>query len=114
MGAADAVPGVSGGTIAFISGIYEELINTIKQFGPGAIGAWHRGGWRALSNHLNLAFLVPLLAGAAGAAAGQRGAGSDGGRLHCHQRHAPARGIRQFSIADNGALRHHHGSNSQL
>ncbi|OWV30958.1 DUF368 domain-containing protein [Halomonas campaniensis] len=65
MGAADAVPGVSGGTIAFISGIYEELINTIKQFGPSAIGAWHRGGWRALSNHLNLAFLVPLLAGVA-------------------------------------------------
>ena len=30
MGAADAVPGVSGGTIAFISGIYEELINTIS------------------------------------------------------------------------------------
>ena len=30
MGAADAVPGVSGGTIAFISGIYEELITTIS------------------------------------------------------------------------------------
>ena len=42
MGAADAVPGVSGGTIAFITGIYEELINTIKQFGPSAFGAWHR------------------------------------------------------------------------
>ena len=42
MGAADAVPGVSGGTIAFITGIYEELINTIKQFGPSAFGAWRR------------------------------------------------------------------------
>ena len=31
MGAADAVPGVSGGTIAFISGIYEELISSISQ-----------------------------------------------------------------------------------
>lgn len=30
MGAADVVPGVSGGTIAFITGIYEELINTLK------------------------------------------------------------------------------------
>ena len=30
MGAADAVPGVSGGTIAFISGIYEELISSIS------------------------------------------------------------------------------------
>lgn len=65
MGAADAVPGVSGGTIAFISGIYEELINTIKQFGPSAIGAWRRGGWRTLCVHLNLSFLVPLLAGVA-------------------------------------------------
>ncbi|MCW4148901.1 MULTISPECIES: DUF368 domain-containing protein [Halomonadaceae] len=63
MGAADAVPGVSGGTIAFISGIYEELILTIKQFGPSAIGAWRRGGLGGLSQHLNLAFLVPLLVG---------------------------------------------------
>ena len=56
MGAADAVPGVSGGTIAFITGIYEELINTIKQFGPSAFGAWRRGGWVGLSRHLNLSF----------------------------------------------------------
>ncbi|MDR1332267.1 MAG: DUF368 domain-containing protein [Tannerella sp.] len=34
MGAADVVPGVSGGTIAFISGIYEELLNSIKSIGP--------------------------------------------------------------------------------
>ena len=63
MGAADAVPGVSGGTIAFISGIYEELILTIKQFGPSAFGAWRQGGLRGLVEHLNLAFLVPLFAG---------------------------------------------------
>ena len=37
MGAADVVPGVSGGTIAFISGIYEELITSINQIGPGLI-----------------------------------------------------------------------------
>ena len=65
MGAADAVPGVSGGTIAFITGIYEELINTIKQFGPSALGAWRRGGLRGLYVHLNLTFLMPLLAGVA-------------------------------------------------
>ncbi|WP_083006747.1 DUF368 domain-containing protein [Halomonas sp. GT] len=65
MGAADAVPGVSGGTIAFITGIYEELINTIKQFGPSAFIAWRRGGWLALAQHLNLPFLVPLLLGVA-------------------------------------------------
>jgi putative membrane protein len=65
MGAADAVPGVSGGTIAFVTGIYEELIHTIKQFGPSALGAWRRGGLSGLGMHLNLSFLLPLLAGIA-------------------------------------------------
>ncbi|WP_409228766.1 DUF368 domain-containing protein [Halomonas sp. PAR8] len=65
MGAADAVPGVSGGTIAFITGIYEELIHTIKQFGPSAFGAWRRGGVAGLVAHLNLPFLLPLLLGIA-------------------------------------------------
>jgi len=65
MGAADAVPGVSGGTIAFVTGIYEELIDTIRRFGPAAFGAWRRGGARGLANHLNLAFLIPLLLGIA-------------------------------------------------
>ena len=65
MGAADAVPGVSGGTIAFVTGIYEELIHTIKQFGPSAFVAWRRGGTPMLIAHLNLGFIVPLLAGIA-------------------------------------------------
>lgn len=65
MGAADAVPGVSGGTIAFISGFYAELIHTIRQFGPGVVGAWRRGGVKGAARHLNLAFLLPLLAGVA-------------------------------------------------
>ncbi len=65
MGAADAVPGVSGGTIAFITGIYEELLLTVRRFGPSAIGAWRRGGMAGLVTHLNLAFLVPLLVGIA-------------------------------------------------
>lgn len=34
MGAADVVPGVSGGTIAFITGIYERLLNAIKSINP--------------------------------------------------------------------------------
>ncbi|WP_192034886.1 DUF368 domain-containing protein [Halomonas sp. YLGW01] len=63
MGAADAVPGVSGGTIAFITGIYEELINSIKRFGPSAWGAWRRGGLKGLAVHLNLAFVIPLVLG---------------------------------------------------
>ncbi|WP_245184361.1 DUF368 domain-containing protein [Halomonas salinarum] len=63
MGAADAVPGVSGGTIAFITGIYEELIHSIKCFGPSAWGAWRRGGLKGLALHLNLAFVIPLILG---------------------------------------------------
>lgn len=63
MGAADAIPGVSGGTIAFITGIYEELINTIKQFGPSVLIAWRRAGMAGVYHHLNLAFLIPLLSG---------------------------------------------------
>jgi len=65
MGAADAVPGVSGGTIAFVTGIYEELIHSIKQFGPSAYVAWRRGGLPLLVAHLNLTFVLPLLAGIA-------------------------------------------------
>lgn len=65
MGAADAVPGVSGGTIAFITGIYEELIHSIKQFGPAAFTAWRQSGWRGLVVHLNLGFVIPLIAGIA-------------------------------------------------
>lgn len=65
MGAADAVPGVSGGTIAFVTGIYEELIHSVKQFGPSAFAAWRRGGLPLLATHLNLTFVLPLLAGIA-------------------------------------------------
>lgn len=65
MGAADAVPGVSGGTIAFVTGIYEELIQTVRQFGPGAWEAWRQGGIKHLYAHLNLTFLLPLLVGVA-------------------------------------------------
>ncbi|ALM51641.1 DUF368 domain-containing protein [Halomonas huangheensis] len=65
MGAADAVPGVSGGTIAFITGIYEELIESIKRFGPSAFAALRQRGLQGLVEHLNLGFLVPLLAGIA-------------------------------------------------
>ena len=38
MGAADVVPGVSGGTLALITGIYQELIDTLGGIGPRQIG----------------------------------------------------------------------------
>lgn len=65
MGVAEVIPGVSGGTIAFISGIYERLLNAVKAFGPGLIGVHRRDGlagvWRALDG----GFLALLLAGMA-------------------------------------------------
>ena len=45
MGAADVVPGVSGGTIAFITGIYEELVDTIKNISPKLLKVWKNEGF---------------------------------------------------------------------
>jgi len=63
MGAADAVPGVSGGTIAFMTGIYEELIGSLRRCGPEAVGVLLRDGIAAAWNYVNGAFLLTLLAG---------------------------------------------------
>ncbi|MDO6562626.1 DUF368 domain-containing protein [Amphritea sp. 1_MG-2023] len=63
MGAADVVPGVSGGTIAFITGIYEELINTIKGFNPAALRVLFQQGPVAFWQQVNGTFLLVLLAG---------------------------------------------------
>ena len=63
MGAADAVPGVSGGTIAFMTGIYEELIYSLKQCGPQALSILFKQGAAAAWQHINGAFLLTLLGG---------------------------------------------------
>lgn len=63
MGAADVVPGVSGGTIAFISGIYEELITSLSKLDAKAITLLFRGQFRDLWSHINGTFLVVLFAG---------------------------------------------------
>ena len=63
MGAADAVPGVSGGTVAFITGIYEELIHSIRQCGPEAIKVLFTEGIKAFWQHINGNFLITLLSG---------------------------------------------------
>lgn len=63
MGAADAVPGVSGGTVAFITGIYEELIHSIKQFNLQAIQVLLRQGPLAFWSHVNGTFLLVLISG---------------------------------------------------
>lgn len=63
MGAADVVPGVSGGTIAFISGIYEELIETIHKLDFGIFKVWKQEGIRTAWKHYNLGFLMVLFIG---------------------------------------------------
>jgi putative membrane protein len=63
MGAADAVPGVSGGTIAFISGIYEELISTISGVNISLFRTLKKEGFSAFWGQLNGSFLVALLTG---------------------------------------------------
>lgn len=65
IGAADTVPGVSGGTIAFISGIYEELLDSIRAFGPDTFVALRQGGIAAAWKQVNGNFLATLVAGIA-------------------------------------------------
>ncbi|WP_452226024.1 DUF368 domain-containing protein [Lacinutrix cladophorae] len=63
MGAADAVPGVSGGTIAFISGIYEELITTISNVNLNTLKILKTEGISAFWQKANGNFLLALLIG---------------------------------------------------
>jgi len=63
MGAADVVPGVSGGTIAFISGIYEELLSSIRACTPLALVCLFRDGPRAFWRRINGTFLSVLFSG---------------------------------------------------
>ena len=63
MGAADVVPGVSGGTIAFISGIYEELLASIKSLGTETLVILRKNGLKAAWRQVNGDFLATLLAG---------------------------------------------------
>lgn len=63
MGMADVVPGVSGGTIAFVSGIYEELIDSIRKVDLTAVRLLLRGRFRAMWDHVNGSFLLPVLLG---------------------------------------------------
>ncbi len=65
MGAADIVPGVSGGTIALIAGIYEEFVNTLKSFNLTAIKALRTDGIPGVWKHINGNFLVALFLGIA-------------------------------------------------
>jgi len=63
MGAADIVPGVSGGTIALVTGIYERLINAIKNIGLDTLKSLFQNGFKATWQQMDGTFLVSLLAG---------------------------------------------------
>ncbi len=63
MGAADVVPGVSGGTIAFISGIYEELLQSISNINIGLLKTLKKEGFAKAWKQLNGNFLLALFSG---------------------------------------------------
>jgi putative membrane protein len=63
MGAANVIPGVSGGTIAFITNIYEELIKSLKSFDMVSVRLLASFRFRSLARHVNLRFLLVLFSG---------------------------------------------------
>jgi putative membrane protein len=65
MGAANVIPGVSGGTIALITGIFERLINAIKHFDLQAVRYIIKGNFKSFAKHVDLNFLVFVLLGVA-------------------------------------------------
>lgn len=65
MGAANVIPGVSGGTIALITGIFEKLIHSIKSFDGKAVKLLFAGKWKEFAAHINLDFLIAVFLGIA-------------------------------------------------
>jgi len=63
MGAADVVPGVSGGTIAFVTGIYDTLLESIRRINPSLIAVIRQQGIKGAFAHINGTFLVLLFSG---------------------------------------------------
>ncbi len=63
VGIANIIPGVSGGTIALITGIFERLINAIKSFDIKAAQLLFKGNWKAFAEKTDFYFLLTLFAG---------------------------------------------------
>ena len=63
MGAANVIPGVSGGTIAFITGIYERLIKALKSINATAIKLFFTGKWNSFAKYIDFKFLFWLFLG---------------------------------------------------
>ena len=65
MGAANVIPGVSGGTIALITGIFERLINAIKSFNLSSLMILLKGDFKGFARAIDLWFLISVLSGVA-------------------------------------------------
>ena len=65
MGAANVIPGVSGGTVAFITGIYERLIKALKSFDFSILNLLIQGHFREVLEKTDLKFLSILFSGIA-------------------------------------------------
>lgn len=63
MGAANVIPGVSGGTVALITGIFETLIHSIKSLNMKAFKLILKGDFKAFADHINLGFLISIFLG---------------------------------------------------
>ena len=63
MGAADVIPGVSGGTIAFIMGIYDEFVGSLASINGEALKLLLKGRFSEFWKHINGSFLLSLVAG---------------------------------------------------
>ena len=63
MGGADVIPGVSGGTIAFITGIYDEFVGSIASINMEAVRLLLHGRFKEFWKHINGSFLLALVAG---------------------------------------------------
>ncbi|MEC8242004.1 MAG: DUF368 domain-containing protein, partial [Planctomycetota bacterium] len=63
MGAADVVPGVSGGTVALLCGVYSRLLRAISRFDRQLLRSLRRKNWGNAAAHVDVAFLMPLAAG---------------------------------------------------
>ena len=59
MGLADLIPGISGGTIALILGIYRTFINSLKSINLQSLKLLFTCNFKGLNKQLNLVFLIP-------------------------------------------------------
>ena len=63
MGAANVIPGVSGGTIAFLTGIYKELVDSLKSIDKNAVQLFFKGRFKEFWKTVNGGFLLAVFAG---------------------------------------------------